>query len=83
MKKKILSSILSLVFVFSIVASAVIIFPQNAKSEKPPDSTNWSCFDFYPTPRQCNNGTTVIFCDWDMNPLTICCPNVQDLCDED
>ncbi len=81
MKKRIFNSIFSLLFTFSIIASAVMIFPQNAKSDKPPDSTNWSCFDFDAYDRECINGTHVIYCDWE--PSGICCPNVQDLCDED
>ncbi len=81
MRKKILSSILSLVFVFSIVTSAVMIFPQNAKSEEPPDSTNWTCEDLDIAFHYCNDGTLVFRCFWS-DPGS-CCPSLQDLCEED
>ena len=81
MKKKILSSILSLVFVFSIIASAVIIFPQNAKSEDPPNSLNWDCSSFKSFDRICSDETHVIYSNWAEEPF--CCPEYQDLCPED
>ncbi len=87
MRKKILSSILSLLFVFSIVASAVIIFPQNAKSEEgdPGNSQDPDPEKFHVVWQSCPNGPPVIRCVWDnpqYNPNDECWPQWQDFCDQ-